>query len=229
MENRWLKEALFSGSTANGFKLGTVLTLGWFWSRVDGCSVLYRGLSMEEINFDEVLAVTAKDADKIQPPDYMTHASSTSYFYVVQRVSDCGDEEWTLSAAAKVPISADGELAEAQPNSIFEARAEQVAGSKIQLVWYYCPVKQKSKPACFNVYYDNGTGQIDYENPVAVISYTGRVFYNYQSGTLSAGRYLFAVRVEDAAGIENSSLARLKVQIETTGPDAIDVLSAESI
>ncbi len=43
MEKGWLREALFGGATCNGFKLGTVLSLGWFWSRVGGCSVLSRG------------------------------------------------------------------------------------------------------------------------------------------------------------------------------------------
>jgi len=28
METKWLKEALYTGMTANAFKLGTVLTLG---------------------------------------------------------------------------------------------------------------------------------------------------------------------------------------------------------
>ena len=51
VERDWLREALFNGMTANAFKLGTTLSLGWFWVRVAGCSVLYRGSSMGEIDF----------------------------------------------------------------------------------------------------------------------------------------------------------------------------------
>ena len=74
MEERWLKEALFSGHTAKASKLGTVLTLGWFWVRVHGCTVLYRGVSMDEIDFSNVLAVTEIDSDQIQPPSYISHS-----------------------------------------------------------------------------------------------------------------------------------------------------------
>ncbi len=228
METKWLKEALFSGMTANAFKLGTVLTLGWFWPRVTGCSALYRGNSMKTIDFANVLAVADADAYEISPPSYVQHNSSSTYFYVIRRANNCGDEECTLAAAVKVVIDADGELAQPRPNSIFEVKAEQVTGSKIQLVWFYCPIDQESKPVCFKVYYDARTGQIDYENPLAVIRYAGRRFYNYRSDTLDAGRYLFAIRAEDAAGTENASLARIRIQLDTTSPDAVDILSAET-
>ena len=215
--------------TANAFKLGTVLTCGWFWPRVGGCSVLYRGASMELIDFEDILTVAEADAGQISPPDYVTHASNSAYFYIVRRTNNCGCQERTLAAAVKVSIDANGELAQPQPSNIFEVKAEQVAGNKIQLVWYYCPIEQKSKPACFKVYYDSGMGQIDYESSIATIHYAGRMFYSYQSGTLDAGTYLFCIRTEDAAGTENRSLARIKIQLDTTSPNAIDILSAETV
>ena len=229
MEVRWLKEALFAGMTANAFKLGTVLTSGWFWPRVSGCSALYRGNSIEQIDFANILAVAETDADRISPPSYVQHNGCSTYFYVVRRANNCGDQEHTLAAAVKVSIDTDGDLAQPQPNSIFVAKARQEAGSKIQLVWFYCPVAQKSKPVRFKIYYDGGTGQIDYENPIAMIRYAGQIFYSYQSDTLEAGRYLFAIRTEDTSGIENSSLAQLRVQFETTSPGAIDILSFETV
>ena len=71
METMWLKEVLFAGQTSNAFKLGTVLTLGWFWPRIAGCSVLYRGSSMETIEFENILAVTEADACQVLPPSYV--------------------------------------------------------------------------------------------------------------------------------------------------------------
>ena len=229
MEPLWLKGALFTGMTANAFKLGTVLTLGWFWLRVTGCSVLYRGYSMEAIDFANILTVAETNAYEISPPSYMQHNNSTTYFYVIRRVNNCGEQECTLAAAVKVAIDADGELAQPQPNSIFEVRAKQVASNKIQLTWFYCPIDQKSEPVRFKIYYDAGTGQIDYENSIATISYAGRIFYNYQSDTLNADRYLFAIKAEDNAGTENASLARISIHLNATSPDAIDILSAEAI
>lgn len=229
MKRRWLKEALLIGGSANAFKLGTTLYLGWFWPRVAGCSVLYRGSSMEQIDFAYILTVANVDACLICPPSYVQHESNSTYFYVIRRANNCGDQEHTLAAAVKVSIDANGELADPQPNNIFDVTAEQVASNKVQLVWYYCPIEQKSEPVCFKIYTDGRTGQIDYENPIAVVSYAGRVFYGYQSDTLEAGRYLFAIRAEDAAGVENPSLAQIKIQLDTTSPDAVDILSAEAV
>jgi hypothetical protein len=229
VERDWLREALFNGMTANAFKLGTTLSLGWFWVRVAGCSVLYRGFSMGEIDFVNILAVDEKNALEISPSSYISHNGSSTYFYVVRRFNNCGYQERTLAASVKVSIESNGELAEPQPNKVFDSGAKLVDGNKIQLVWYYCLLEQKSQPMCFNVYYDGRTGQIDYENPLVIISYKGRKFYSYQSGALEAGRYLFAIRTEDASGKENSSLARLRIQFNTTNPDAIDILSVEGV
>jgi len=229
IESNWKREALFNGMTANAFKLGTTLSLGWFWVRVAGCSVLYRGSSMREIDFVNILAVSEQDAREISPPSYISHNSGSTYFYVVRRFNNCGYQECTLAASVKVSIESTGELAKPQPNKVFDSVAELVDGNKIKLVWYYCPLEQKSQPMCFNVYYDGRTGQIDYENPLVIISYKGRKFYSYQSGALEAGRYLFAIRTEDASGKENSSLARLRIQFDPTNPDAIDILSAEGV
>ncbi len=226
MEMMWLREALFGGMTSNGFKLGTVLNMGWFWSRISGCSVLYRGCSMEAIDFARILSVAESDADRVSPPSYIQHEEAAVYFYVIRRANNCGDQEHSLNASAKVLIDADGNLASRQPNDIFCAKAKQVSGDKVLLVWHYCSLEQRSVPASFRVYCDNGTGQIDYENPIAVISHTGRRFYSYTTDTLNAGGYLFSVRAEDAAGTENESFAQIEVQVGAERPDAVDILSA---
>jgi hypothetical protein len=229
METNWLKEALYGGMTSNALKLGTVLSLGWFWPRVGGCSVLYRGEGMETIDFASILAVAEAGADQIGPPSYVQHNSSSAYFYVIRRANNCGGQEHTLSAAVKVSIDAEGNLAGPQPNRIFSARAKQVDGSKLELVWYYCPLEQQTPPVCFNVYYDGGAGQIDYETPVATFGYAGRRFYSYESDLLDPGEYLFCIRAEDAAGTESSSSAHTRIQLDAASPKAIEILSAEPV
>jgi hypothetical protein len=205
------------------------LTGGDFWPRVAGCSVLYRGSAMNMIDFTNLLAVTEMDSSEISPPNYILHSNCSVYFYVIRRVNNCGYEEQTLAAAVKVSIDADGELVQPQPNNIFEAGAAQVNGNRLQLVWCYCPIEQQSPPACFNVYYDSGNGQVDYENPIATISYAGRRFYRYVTDALDAGIYLFAIRAEDAAGRENASLASIRVEFCTDSPSEVTIKSANSI
>ena len=228
-EQQWLTGALFNGMTANAFKLGTALSQGWFWMRRSGCSALYRGCSMELIDFTNVLAVAEQDATEISAPSYIPHSIDSTYFYIVRRFNNCGYQERTLAAAVKVEIDASGELAEPQPNDIFAGRAEQIDGNKIQITWFYCPLQQESKPVCFKVYYDSGTGHIDYEDPIATIGYQGRKFYSYRTDNLQGGRYSFAVRPEDAAGIQNHSLAQLRIQLGSTSPGTINILSTETL
>ena len=229
IERNWLREALFNGMTANAFKLGTTLSLGWFWVRVAGCSVLYRGASMGEIDFANILTVSEQYAREISPPGYIPHNNGSTYFYVIRQFNNCGYQEHTLAAAVKVSIESDGDLAEPQPNNISSSKVKQIDSNKIQLVWFYCPLAQKSQPSCFNIYYDDRTGQIDYENALATIGYKGRKFYSFQSSALEAGKYLFAIRAEDAGGIEKSSLVRLRIQLDTASPDAVDILKAEAV
>ncbi|MBC8472092.1 MAG: LamG domain-containing protein [Planctomycetes bacterium] len=229
MEMSRLREALFNGMTANAFKLGTVLSLGWFWARISGCSALYRGYNMEEINFEDILAVAEQDDCEISPPGYISHSSGSTYFYIIRRFNSCGYQERTLAAAIKFSIESNGEAAEPKPNKVFDSIYELKDGNKIRLIWFYCPLEQKSKPVCFNVYYDSRTGQIDYQNPLAKIDYKGRKFYSFQSGSLEAGKYLFAIRAEDSGGLENNSLAQLNIQLDSININAINILRAEAV
>ena len=228
MESKWQKDSLFVGFTPNAFKLGTVLTLGWFWPRITGCCLLYRGFSMESIDLDNVLTVSELDCQTIQPPSYLSHASSTIYFYVVRKANQCGDEEKTLAAAAKVVIDADGNLALVEPNDLFQITAEQSDSDKVNLLWRYFALNQNSKPDCFKIYSNNGNGQIDYQTPIAQVDYTGPVFYEYETTALQPGTYLFAVRAEDTDGTDDGSFAKVKIQLDTSTPDSISITTTET-
>lgn len=228
-ERTWLKDALFAGMTANALKLGSTLSLGWFWMRTGGCSALYRGSEMRCIDFESILSVANRTAGFISPPAYVEHGASSSCFYVVRRYNRCGIQEHTLAAAVKLSFDAGGELASAQPNDIFNLAAEVTEGDKVQLTWFYSVLEQKAAPARFKIYHDAGTGQIDYDNPVAAIAYDGRRFYSYKSTALEASRYLFAIRAEDADGVENDSPALLRIEVPPGSPDAIVILDAEAV
>jgi hypothetical protein len=228
-ERHWLTDTLFNGMTSNAFKLGTILTGGWFWMRPSGCTVLYRGPGMEQIDFANILAVIEQNAESMPLPRYIPHNSDSIYFYVVRRFNSFGHQETTLQAAAKVSLAADGNLKEPQPNSIFAWWLGQVDGNKVQLVWFYCSLEQKSQPMRFKVYYDGGTGQIDYANPIAEIVYRGRKFYSYRSDTLAAGRYLFVIKSEDTSGVQDNSLTQMAIEIVSDEPNSVEILKVKTI
>ena len=221
-------DSLFEGDSANGVKLSMGLTGGDFWPRPEGCQVLYRGGSIETVDFSMVLAVRDVGSESMAIPDYVQHAGDTVYYYVIRRVNNCGQQEQTLLAAAKVAMDSNGDLAHPRPNNAFGLMAKQIAPSGAELVWYYWSIGQNSEPAAFNVYWDNGTGQIDHENAVATIEYSGKKFYCYRSSTLTAGRYEFAVSAVGADGIESDHL-QLAIQIDTASPELIEILSTDVI
>jgi hypothetical protein len=225
----WLGDILFNGMTANALKLGTTLSQGWFWTRIAGCSVLYRGQSIGQIDFDTILTAADTDACEISPPVYLMHESGSAYFYIVRRYNHYGYQEHTLAASTKVSLDTEGKLDKPRPNKIYAAKVEQVDTDKVRLTWFYCPLGQDSYPACFNIYHDNRTGQINYENHLAVITYQSQKFYSYESGSLETGRYLFAIRAEDGNGIENNSLAYLSIELDDKCPDPINILKAETV
>ena len=229
IEKGWLIGALFAGMTANTFKLGTVLSMGWFWLRRDGCAVLYRGVNVEQIDFANVLAVTAQDACTVSPPSYVPHRSNSAYFYVIRRFNNCGYQEHTLAAAARVSINAQGDLAKPRPNNIFARKAQQIGANKVSLLWFYCPLRQESEPVCFKIYGSGGTEQINYENALAQIDYQEPKFYSFRTDELNTGTYLFVIKAEDGSGTQNGSSAVLRVQLVAPSPKAASIVSLQSI
>lgn len=229
MEPMWLKEVLLAGQTANGFKLGTVLTLGWFWSRVNGCRIVYRGMSMEAVDFDDVLAVAESDANEITMPSWLSHEPGQTYFYAVRCANRYGQIERTLAAAVKVTITEEDEIRTGRPNSVFGMAAVVRRDGKAEVVWTYSPLEQESNPVEMRIYGDEGTGEVDYQEAISIVPYKGRKFYRYESEQLGNGRYLFAVRTADAESNERESRIEAGVEVRTGNPEAIEIISIERV
>jgi hypothetical protein len=224
MERGWLKEALFAGQTANGFKLGTAMTMGWFWMSINGCRLVYRGGSMETIDFDEPLVVAGPDEKEITLPDFVTHEAGNDYFYVVRNVNQCGRIEQTLKAAVKVTIDEEGGLRGGRPNGVFGLAARQKQDGQAEIVWGYNPIKQAVGPKETRIYSDGGTGQVDYQEPIAAAPYKGRRFYQHKSELPAGGRYRFAVRAADNNGSECESMKIVEIETSQRNVEAIEIV-----
>ena len=236
MRREWLKEALFAGQTANGFKIGTALTGGWFWTRVNGCRLVYRGENMSAIDFDNVIAVTDPQTDEIAIPDFILHEVNKDYFYVVRCANRCGQIEQTLQAAMKVSIDAQGELEAGKPNSVFglgikrETDGSALGSSpsrdkQIELVWGYYPIEQESKPDEMRIYSDEGTGEVNYNEPRAFVKYKGKRIYQYKCEIPGSGRYRFAVRAADGEGNEEETTEIVEIETSGRSVEAIEIIN----
>jgi len=227
METRWYKQALLGGMTVDAFRLGTVLSLGWFWMRRNGCCLLYRRKDAEIIDVSRLLSVANNNTEQIEAPTYLSNKAGSLYFYVVNRANGCGYVERSFSGAVKVCFNQEGHLAVPIPNNVVNLKAGVLAGPKVRLGWYYCPLEEGAKPILFRVYWDGGNGQIDYQNPLAAINYEGQGFYHFHSQTLVAGAYHFAVMAVDSNGIEGNSQTVLRIKVADSGPDIVRVANME--
>jgi hypothetical protein len=199
---------------------------------VNGCRLIYRGFdmltaggeSMGAIDFDNVTAVTDSQADEVRLPDFVLHEAGKDYFYVVRCANRCGQIEQTLKAAVKVSIDSEGKLEAGKPNGVFGLAVKSRPDGQIELVWGYYPIEQESKPKEMRIYSDEGTGQVDYQEPTMVVKYKGKRCYQYKCEIPGNSRYLFAVRAADGNGNEEPTTKT--VEIETTGKtvEAIEIV-----
>ncbi len=226
-ETVWLTDALLNGMTAQAFKLGTALTRGWFWVRREGCSAIYRGPGIGEVDFGNILCVVEPHARRITLPTYLSHEPGSTHCYVLRRFNSCGHQELTTAAAVTVGMGPDGKRIDPMPNAVFGLEADRADGNRIRLRWFYCPLDQGAAPGVFRVYGDGDTGQVDLDTVLATIRYEGRRFYRYQTDALEEGRYTFVVRAEGTTGAEGVTLVTVCCPIEACNPEAATLLAAE--
>lgn len=225
----WQADALFHGMTARACQLGTVLTGGWFWTRRNGCQVVYRGPSLDEIDFDTVLHVADLAASQLSLPAWVSHAPGETWCYLVQRFNAAGYCERTTAASVTVRLGPDGQLADPIPNPVGGLDVRQTDGTTLTLTWSYDPLDQHAAPERFNVYWDGGTGQLDMQDPIASLEYKGRRFYSYACNVPAEGDYTFTVRAQTAAGAESVASPRVNCQVRAAPPPPPTLLVAEAI
>ena len=183
---------------------------------------LYRGVSVDTVDFEIVLAVSDADEDSISPQS-PAHSPNSVYYYILRRVNCCGDEEMSLNAAVRVAFDGNGDPVAAGCNGIFDIKARQIAGPRVAVLWYYCPANQGQPCDGFKVYGDNGSGAIDYNNPIETIDYVGPRFYAFESLVLSGGRYQFCIKA--VPGGETV----VAVDVDDSVPQSVGVLKGQAV
>jgi len=229
MDAKFRKDAIFNGMTSNAFKVGTVLSLGWFWARIGGCCVLYRGDSIWRVDLEGVIAVANKDAGQIEVPVSVRQEKGTSYYYVLRWINCLGEEEKSFSAVGRVAIDDSGEVAEPRPNELLWLQARCVDSGQVELLWFYNPVCQETEPDYFGLYWDGGTGWIDYDDAIGTVAYAGRRFYRYLAGPFEQGEYIFGVRAETGGGAGSKRGSEVMIQLDGANPDSVSIITAESM
>ncbi|MBN2128369.1 MAG: LamG domain-containing protein [Sedimentisphaerales bacterium] len=225
----WRREALFNGATAPAFKLGTVLTQGWFWVRRTGCAAVYRGPSMAQVDFNNILCVTDPDAKHVPLPAYLSHDPMSRRYYVIRRFNGGGEHERTTAAAVAVRIGLNGRIVKPGPNGIFSLDCRPTVDGRVCLVWFYCPLNQHAEPEQFRIYRSDSAGSIDFEDPLAAVPYVGRRFYRYCTDIPEEGQYRFAVKAVSTDGVESTSPPSATCQSKHLPPETPTILAVQPV
>jgi len=225
MEAKFLTDSLFGGMTSQAFKLGTVLSLGWFWERVGGCHIVYCGQD-GEIDYETVQAAMNLDATDVTVPNQALPAG-TIWHYVRRRLSDCGLES-PDSPVTIVAIDDAGDMYAATPNAPEGLVAEDAAGGKVRLRWRYNTIREEIAPMGFRIYIGDDDG-FDFESPDDTVAYDrgGNGQFEWTSDALSDGqRYRFCVRSYASGAGESRNTGYVSVVADSGGPTAVTGLTA---
>jgi len=198
---------LFEGDCVNGFKLSMGITGGDFWARIGGCKNIYRsdlGETTEDIDFSKVLAVCDIDSNSVELSG-MVHEKGKSYLYAVRSANCAGFEEQGLGGLEKVSFDSDGTIIGKSCNQVSDLNIDQVGSNTVRIVWRYCPINQQAECMGFNIYSDDGCGDIDYSESIGKVEYDRQRSYSLTVEVTEPAKWRFCVGAVSSAGIERMS------------------------
>ena len=222
--------SMSDGDFGNGFILCQSLTEGDFWTRRQGCYCVYRGCNrLDNIDHEHIVG-SCSETGLLNLPDYLTHEANTDYYYALRRASSTGKQEYGTVSIVCLSLDTNAERHAERPNMVLDLQARPTHDGKIDLSWWYWPISQAAEPVSFAIFSDNGSGTIDYTNPLSIISYTGRHCY---VATVSAGdtaTQRFSVRSVATGGTHDGNCAFVTATADSVGPDSqLDVSGAVSL
>lgn len=214
MEKKFM-DGVNNGDSGKGVKLCLGLTDGDFWTRINGTQFLYKGEDLDEIDFSSFADIRSI-GEKFE---IKAGQCNEKWLGLVRRANCCGIEEKTVNAGISIRFDENGNQLNYSCNKIINSFAEQIDREKVLLRWFYLVLNQAKKISRFNIYSDNGTGTINLQNPICSVEYTGRKFYQFTAGNLTAERYLFCIKAVAEDGSMEDGDGVLKVGINKQNPD----------
>ncbi len=145
---------------------------------------------------DEIMDIEDINQLTYEATDLLKTGTAKIYFHI-RPVDKVGN--WSESASHLGPFLIDIQAPQ-PPNNLV---AISQPNGKIKLNW---KASESNDVIKYNIYWDNGTGSIDYSRSIAVINSTGSATYEWTSSILTNGKtYNFVVRAEDQATNEEKN------------------------
>ena len=229
MDSNFYKAALYGGMSGAAFKLATVLGMGWFWFRPRGCCVLYAVDNPAKPESARLLAVADPDAENVTVPGFIEHNPAERCHYLVSRINGAGCREHTSNGLVRIDIGADGLPVPAGPSGMAVITIEPAGADSVLLSWFYIPMRSAQMPEHFDIFWDGGSGVMDYSSPIGQVGYTGRKVYRYKAAAGSNLKCRFDVRA--VAGTGQHDPARLQAGFHRAQrlPECATIIQATTV
>lgn len=140
--------------------------------------------------------------------------NNATYYYTIRSVDTAGNESTNTNQVSGMPTDIQ------VPKNVTGLTTTLLSNGQIKLDWTR---SASTDVNAYNIYYDNGTGTIDYTyaNKIGTVQHPTTT---WTSGNLTVGTaYKFAVRAEDTAQNEEANASVVASAVPVTDPNAGDV------
>lgn len=219
---KWLTwyDPIHRGWTPEGIANGVCATSGYSFPRIRGGYNLRRAIGEVPDGTAVIVGAAGADATTIQTFPWVSHAADTEYTYRVTAIGGGGVENVTDEITAVVPFDDGGDWVGLKPNAPTDLRVTAASGGKFTLKWTYNRAGEQVEPSQFRIYNDAGSGTVDYETVVSMVTYRrGRFHYETLSSAFDDGaRVRWSVRAVSAGGVEEENLVVVEQWADAQAP-----------
>lgn len=181
---------------------------------------IYDNNGNEDVNYD-----TMRDSVASDETTWISPVLSYKDWIFNARVMDNNNlEEISFYNEQSISIVEGGIFG---PTEVLGLSAHAISGGKIQLLW-----ESTQNNDSYSIYYDNGTGTIDYNNPLEIIEprfVINNTWFRYNTDILIHNQtYQFVIRTT-YAGEEETNTNIVSAIADAAAPATIDKLTIEQV
>lgn len=181
---------------------------------------IYDNNGSEDVNYDTMRSSVANDEITWISPVL----SYGDWIFNCRVMDDNNLEEVSFYNEQSISIVEGGVFG---PTEVSGLLARAISGGRIQLLW-----QATANNDSFSIFYDNGTGTIDYNNPFEIIEprfVISNTWFRYDTSALINGQtYKFVVRAT-YAGEEETNTNVVSAIADATAPATLDSLTIEQV
>lgn len=218
----WLAhyDPIHRGYTPRGIANGVCATAGWFFPRVAGGHNLYRGPTAETLDTAHPVGAAGPRAETVSNFSWRPHPAGQEHFHALAAIGGGGVESALGEPPVSVLLDAVGNSLGGRPNAPADLAVAPTAEGRFTLRWTYTAAGQEAAPIEFRVHGDNGSGVVDFAEPIAVVPYhLRRLHFVYTTEPHEHGAVRrWAVRAVSAEGRDDGQVNVVEAVADAQGP-----------